>query len=103
MKKTLKRFIYWEFLINNPDDKAKFFNNKNLIKTQGLFICSCSNKSVLLKVPPQITFTKLCFLLNNTNLCLIKDVSSFAKIALGQRKKYYNWQLVAIGINWNLI
>ena len=41
-------------------------------------------------------------ILNKLDFCLIKDMSFFAKIAL-QRKKYHNWQLVAIDINWRLV
>jgi hypothetical protein len=103
MKETIKRFTYWEFTYNNQDDKIKFLNNKKLIKANNIYIHEYNNKFVILKIEPQITYTKLTSILNNTNLCPIKDVSSFAKIARGQRKKYYNWQLVAIEINWDLI
>jgi hypothetical protein len=103
MKETIKRFTYWEFTYNNQDDKIKFLNNHKLIKAKNIYIHEYNNKFVILKIEPQITYTKLTSILNNTNLCPIKDVSSFAKIARGQRKKYYNWQLVAIEINWDLI
>lgn len=103
MKETIKRFTYWEFTYNNQDDKNKFLNNKQLIKKSSICIHEYNNEFVVLIVEPQITFTKLTSILNKTNLCLIKDVSSFAKIAKGQRKKYYNWQLIAIEINWDLI
>jgi hypothetical protein len=103
MKETIKRFTYWEFIYNNQDDKIKFLNNKKLIKANNISIHESNNKFVILKIEPQITYTKLTSILNNTNLCPIKDVSSFAKIARGQQKKYYNWQLVAIEINWDLI
>ena len=56
-----------------------------------------------LQIPPQETFTNLVFLLNLISPVKIKDVSSFAKIALGQQKKYHNWQLIAIEIYWDLI
>lgn len=102
MKETIKRFTYWKFTYNNQDDKNKFLNNKKLIKN-GMIHEYNNNEFVILKMSPQITFTKLTSMLNKTNLCSIKDVSSFAKMARGQRKKYYNWQLVAIEINWDLI
>ena len=55
------------------------------------------------QIPPQETFTDLVFLLNLISPVKIKDVSSFAKIARGQQKKYHNWRLIAIEINWDLI
>lgn len=94
MKETIKLFTLWEFIYNNKDDKNKFLNNKNLIKN-GIFISEYNNEFVILKIEPQIKFTKLNYILNKTNLYSIKDVSSFAKIARRQRKKYYNWQLIA--------
>lgn len=103
MKETIKNFTYWQFTYINQDDENKFLNNKELIKNNNISIHEYNNKFVILKLKPQITFTKLTDVLNKTNLCLIKDVSSFSKIARGQRKKYYNWQLIAVEINWNLI
>ena len=52
---------------------------------------------------PQETFTDLVVSLNLISPVKIKDVSSFAKITRGQRKKYHQWQLIAIQINWDLI
>lgn len=106
MRETIKNFTYWQFTynkLNNQDDKDKFLNNQKLIKDNDIFIHEYNNKFIILKIKPQITFTHLTNILNKTNLCLIKDVSSFSKIARGQRKKYYNWQLVAVEINWDLI
>ena len=96
MKETIKRVTYWEFTYNNQDDRNKFLNNKKYITNNSIIINEHNNFFVILKIEPQITFTKLTNCLNKTNLCLIKDVSSFAKIARRQRKKYHNWQLVAI-------
>nr|QXI88207.1 hypothetical protein [Ulva intestinalis] len=103
MRETIRNFTYWEFTYNNQDDKNKFLNNKSLIKDNNIFIHEYNNKFIVLKMKPQKTFTQLTNILNKTNLCLIKDVSSFSKIARGKRKKYYNWQLVAVEINWDLI
>lgn len=103
MRETIKNFTYWEFSFNNKKDIIKFLNNKKLIENDDIFIYEYNNKFVILKVKPQITFTKLTNILNKTNLCLIKNVSCFSKVARGQRKKYYNWQLLAIEINWDLI
>jgi hypothetical protein len=103
MRETIKNCTYWQFTYINQDDKDKFLNNKELIKNNNIFIYEYNNTFVIFKVKPQITFTKLTDILNKTNLCLIKDVSSFSKIARGQRKKYYNWQLISVEINWNLI
>ena len=103
MKETIKRYIYWQFNYNNQDDKIKFLHNNKLIENNDIFIIESNDKYVILKLNPQPTFTKLASILNNINLCPIKDVSSFAKIARGQRKKYYNWELISIEINWDLI
>jgi hypothetical protein len=103
MRETIKNFTYWEFTFNNKKDITKFLNNKKLIENNDIFIHEYNNKFIILKLKPQITFTKLTDVLNKTNLCLIKNVSSFSKVARGQRKKYYNWQLVAVEINWDLI
>ncbi len=103
MKETIRRFTYWEFTYNNEDDKNLFLNNKKDIINNHIIIHEDNNDFVIFKIEPQITFTKLVKILNQMNLVLIKDVSYFSKIARGQRKKYYNWQLVAIEINWNFI
>ena len=103
MKETIKNFTYWEFTFNNKKNINYFLNNKKLIENNNIFIYEYNYKFVIFKVKPQITFTELTNILNKTNLCLIKDVSSFAKIARGQRKKYYNWKLLAIEINWDLM
>ena len=103
MKWTIKSYTYWQFNYINQDDKIKFLKNKKLIENNDIFITESNNEFVILKIKPQTTFTKLTFILNSINLCSIKDVSSFAKIARGQRKKYYNWELIGIEINWDLI
>ncbi len=103
MKWTIKCYTYWQFNYINQDDKIKFLKNKKLIENNDIFITESNNEFVILKIKPQTTFTKLTFILNSINLCSIKDVSSFAKIARGQRKKYYNWELIGIEINWDLI
>lgn len=103
MKETIRRYTYWQFTYINESDKTKFLDNKKLIENNDIFIIESNNKFVILKVKPQITFTKLTFILNSINLRSIKDVSSFAKIARGQRKTYYNWELIGIEIDWDLI
>lgn len=82
-----------QFVLNNP----QLINNPNIT------IYKYTPNSIILRVKPQKTFTDLVNVLNKINLCLIKDVSSFAKIARGQRKKYHNWQLLAIDINWSIL
>lgn len=118
MAETIKRFTYWEFnycnfytarraqrAITSKSLCLFIFNNNNttLINNPNLVIWKYTKNSVILRVTPQTTFTDLVSILNKTNLCRIKDVSSFAKIARGQRKKYHNWQLVAIDVSWDLI
>ena len=99
MKWTIKSYTYWHFTYINQDEKIKFLKNKKLIENNGIFIIESNNEFVILKIKPQTTFTKLTFILNSINLCSIKYVSSFDKIARGQRKKYYNWELINIEIN----
>ena len=103
MKETIRRYTYWQFTYLNQYDNIKFLDNKKLIEKNGIFIIESNNKFVILKLKPQIIFTKLTCSLNSINLCSIKDVSSFAKIARGQRKTYYNWELIGIEIDWDLI
>ena len=71
MKETIKRFTYWEFTYNNQDDKTKFLNNKKFIKNNEIIINEHNNYFIILKVSPQITFTKLTNYLNQTNLFLV--------------------------------
>ena len=103
MKWTIKSYTYWQFTYINQDEKIKFLKNKKLIENNGIFIIESNNEFVILKIKPQTTFAKLTFILNSINLCSINDVNSFDKIARGQRKKYYNRELIGIEINWDLI
>ena len=60
-------------------------------------------KSIALQINPQETFTDLVNFLRPISPKGIKDVSSFAKVARGQRLRYYGWQLIAIDIDWDLV
>ena len=89
MRETIKQFTYWEFVYNRKNHhKIQFEKALKFIDFSDIFIYDYTNQSVILKVRPQITFTKFALILEKTNLCPIKDVSSFAKVARGQKRKY---------------
>ena len=77
--------------------------NSNRYSFRKTRINEFNNEFGILKIEPQITLTKFTSILNKTKLYSIKHVSSFAKIARGQRKKYLNCQLIPIEINVDLI
>ena len=101
MRETIKRWTYWEFSYKKIDMKNKI--SLNALKQKDIIVICETKKFVQIKLKPQETFTKLVQILNQLDLCKIKDVSSFAKIARGQRCCYYGWQLIAIEIDWEFI
>jgi len=75
MRETIKRVTYWEY------------------KEQ--------EKVIAIEVKPHKTFTAMVQFLRLHSPVEIKAVSDIAKIARGQRLRYYGWQLVAIDIDWD--
>lgn len=110
MRETLKRITYWEYLypISNQNSQKKAKKTPALLIKTGFNLTSPSEarvpkKSIALQINPQETFTDLVNLLRPISPKEIKDVSSFAKVARGQRLSYYGWQLIAIEIDWDLV
>lgn len=99
MRETLKRITYWQYTF----DVSKQLLNTNHEQTFSQFVMIKKNNGFEIQMNPQKSFTDLVIALNFISPIKIKDVSSFAKIARGQRKKYHQWQLIAIQINWDLI
>lgn len=103
MRETMQRYTYWQFTYKNQEEKIKFLKNKNLIENNNIVIVESNNNFAIVKLKPQFTFADVSSILNTISLVTIKDSNSFSKIARGERKKYYNWELIAIDIDWNLI
>ena len=94
--------IYLQFFYNKKAPKLLFKSFSNI--SSDILKVQDSEKHCTIEIKPQLSFTDLVSILNKISPVFIKDVSSFAKIARGQSKKYHNWQLLSIEISWeNLI
>nr|AOC61644.1 putative H-N-H homing endonuclease [Gloeotilopsis planctonica] len=89
MRETLKRTTYWDCFYS--------ISNQNQFLVQKKIFFSA------LPIKPQKTFTDLVNFLRLVSPTEIKDVSSLAKVARGQRLSSYGWQLVAVDIDWDLV
>lgn len=103
MRETMQRYTYWQFTYKNQEDKSKFLKNQNLIENNNIVIVESNENFAIVKLKPQFSFADVSFILNTISLIPIKDSSSFSKIARGERKQYYNWELISIDIDWDLI
>lgn len=88
MRETLKRTTYWECFYPISNQKLQK-NGQNKLKK--LVSNSKTVFFIARQITPQETFTDLVNLLRPISPKEIKDVSSFAKIARGQRLQYYGW------------